>query len=247
MNERLNPYTHLAKFYDKLSYDCDYEKWSQYLYGLISRHTAQSARGADVACGSGRITIMLKKLGLDVFGVDISPQMLGRAVKNAADERVKIEFIQSDMAAFKAHRKLGFITCANDGINYIEKGKLAGCLKSFYRNLSSNGLLLFDISSEYKLKNILGNSVFFEDTDDLTYIWSNRQLDNAVELDLIFFVREGANYLRFDENHIQYIYKIEEIVQALRVSGFREVAAFDFLTDGPPRPDSERIQFLALK
>ena len=243
----MTPYTVLAKFYDKLSYDCDYEKWSQYLYGLISRHAGSCAKGADLACGSGRMTIMLKRLGLELFGVDISAQMLGRAVENAARERVKIEFIQSDMAAFKAHKKLDFLTCANDGVNYVEKKRLVACFKNFYRNLSSKGALLFDISSAHKLKNVLSDSVFFEDTDDLTYIWSNRQREDAVEMELIFFVREGGNYLRFDENHIQYIYQIEEIEQALLAAGFKNVRAFDFLTEEPPRPDSERIQFLALK
>lgn len=243
----MNPYTILAKFYDKLSYDCDYEKWSQYLYGLISSRVGPLARGADVACGSGRITVMLKKSGLDLFGVDISTQMLSAAVENAAKERVKIEFIQSDMAQFKAHRKLDFIVCANDGINYVERGKLARCFKNFHKNLSSKGVLLFDISSEYKLKNILGNSVFFEDTDEFTYIWNNKLSDEAVGMDLIFFVREGANYLRFEENHIQYIYQIEEIERNLLAAGFSKVMAFDFLTESPPRESSERIQFLALK
>jgi len=173
--------------------------------------------------------------------------MLNRAAQNAAKERLAIHFIQSDMASFKVHRKLDFITCANDGVNYMEKSRLLPCFKNFYRNLSSKGVLLFDISSEHKLKNILSSSVFFEDTDELTYIWNNRQLPEAVEMELIFFVRQGANYLRFDENHIQYIYRVEEIEQALLAAGFRQVRAFDFLTELPSRPDSERIQFLAKK
>ncbi|NLK17204.1 MAG: class I SAM-dependent methyltransferase [Clostridiales bacterium] len=243
----MSAYTVLAEFYDKLSYDFDYAKWSGYLYRLLSGHVGPSARGADLACGSGRLTIELKKLGLDVIGVDISPQMLNRAAQNAAKERLAIHFIQSDMASFKVHRKLDFITCANDGVNYMEKSRLLPCFKNFYRNLSSKGVLLFDISSEHKLKNILSSSVFFEDTDELTYIWNNRQLPEAVEMELIFFVRQGANYLRFDENHIQYIYRVEEIEQALLAAGFRQVRAFDFLTELPSRPDSERIQFLAKK
>lgn len=243
----MNAYTVLAGFYDKLTGDIDYAGWARYLYGLLSAHAGPLKRGADLACGTGRLTIELKKLGFDVIGADISPQMLSRAAQNAAAERAAIQFVCSDMASFKAHRKLDFITCANDGINYIEKPKLIPCFKNFYRNLSSKGVLLFDISGEYKLKNILSGSVFFEDADELTYIWNNRQLPEAVEMELIFFVRQGANYLRFDENHIQYIYQIEEVERALRDAGFRQVRAYDFLTRQPPRPDSERIQFVATK
>lgn len=32
----------------------------------------------DVGCGPGRVTILLSRLGLDAFGVDLSPGMIAR-------------------------------------------------------------------------------------------------------------------------------------------------------------------------
>ena len=37
---------------------------------------------ADVGCGSGRVTILLSRLGLDAFGVDLSPGMVSLARRN---------------------------------------------------------------------------------------------------------------------------------------------------------------------
>lgn len=37
---------------------------------------------ADVGCGSGRVTTLLSDLGLDAFGVDVSPGMVSLARRN---------------------------------------------------------------------------------------------------------------------------------------------------------------------
>ena len=38
-----------------------------------------NGRVADVGCGPGRVTILLSRLGLDAFGIDLSPEMLALA------------------------------------------------------------------------------------------------------------------------------------------------------------------------
>lgn len=245
----MNSYTILAKYYDKLSYDCDYEKWSQYLYCLIKKHQKVIGKGADAACGSGKLTILLKKAGLDIFGFDLSTGMLNAAFENAEKSGVNIDFIIADLNNFKSHTLLSFITCANDGINYVKKDKILSCFKNLYNNLSKGGMLLFDISSSYKLRKIIGNSTFSDDNKEVTYIWNNSLENNQTELhmDLIFFVSKGLNYLRFDENHIQYIYEADFIKENLQKAGFKDILLYDFLSEEPPATDSKRIQFAAFK
>ncbi len=53
------------------------------------------AKVLDVGCGVGRWSIMLAKQGCDITGVDMSPQMLVLAKRNAAAENLKINFIES--------------------------------------------------------------------------------------------------------------------------------------------------------
>ncbi|GAA3590005.1 class I SAM-dependent methyltransferase [Kineosporia mesophila] len=52
--------------------------------GLLSifAELASGGRVADVGCGPGQITHHLHRLGLDVFGVDLSPGMIEQARKN---------------------------------------------------------------------------------------------------------------------------------------------------------------------
>lgn len=241
-----NSYRYLSKFYDRLNYDCDYNKWSQYLFDLIEKHGC-GRRGADAACGSGNITIRLKKAGLDVFGFDISEGMLNAALENSLKQGENIEFVKADMVTFKSFKALDFICCANDAINYVSFGDIKRCFKNLYKNLKTGGLLLFDISSAYKLKNIIGNATFSDDTADVTYIWNNHLEGDKVFMDLIIFQRQGGNYLRFDENHIQYIYEAGQVGELLKSAGFKKVFVYDFLTYNPPKNTSQRLQFAAIK
>jgi SAM-dependent methyltransferase len=41
-------------------------------------------RVADVGCGPGRVTILLSRLGLDAFGIDVSPGMLALVLPDAS-------------------------------------------------------------------------------------------------------------------------------------------------------------------
>lgn len=246
------PYSILGKYYDDLSYDCDYYKWSQYLYNLIKKHFKNDItkiKGVDGACGTARITIYLKKAGLNIYGFDLSKDMLNSAIKNLANEGIDLQLVNANLINFKALKKLDFITISNDGVNYIENGKLTQCFKNIYNNLKKGGLLLFDISSEYKLKEILGNNTFTDYTDDITYIWKNSlDKDNSkINMDLTFFERKGSKYLRFNENHIQYIYKTAYLKEILENTGFSDIQIYDFFEYEKPKQDSHRIQFTAVK
>jgi ubiquinone/menaquinone biosynthesis C-methylase UbiE len=51
------------------------------LFGAFAELVRASGndRVADVGCGPGRVTILLSRLGLDAFGIDVSPGMLALA------------------------------------------------------------------------------------------------------------------------------------------------------------------------
>jgi SAM-dependent methyltransferase len=51
------------------------------LFGTFAELVKAGGGGpvADVGCGPGRVTILLSRLGLDAFGIDLSPGMLALA------------------------------------------------------------------------------------------------------------------------------------------------------------------------
>ena len=110
------------------------------------------------------------------------------------------------------------------------------------------GLLLFDISSQYKLENILGCNTFAEDEQGGAYIWKNNYdpKSRLIEMNLTFFERHGELYRRFTERHIQRAHGVDELLKALNWAGF-DAEAYDFETMDPVKPDSERVQFSGRK
>ena len=109
-------------------------------------------------------------------------------------------------------------------------------------------MLLFDISSKYKLTEVIGNNVFTDSTDDVTYIWSNSlsEKKDKVDMFLTFFVRnKDGSFDKEDESQTQYIYDAEDLAGRLRAAGFGKVEYFGF--EGKNVAPEERICFAAYK
>ena len=87
-------YSALAAWFEYLNADCDYEKWSQYLYGRLLSLGVKEGKGLDIGCGSGAFTRAFARLGFDMTGYDCSAEMLARAEQLGAGGRVR--YILSD-------------------------------------------------------------------------------------------------------------------------------------------------------
>ena len=238
-------YSALAPHYDKLINSCDYEQWSQYVFNKISEYSKGKV-GCDLACGSGYFTRFLKANGFDVYGVDNSEKMLLRANEISFEEKVIIDYQLQDIKKFKSFKKLDFVTIINDGMNYLNKTELKSAIKSIYSSLKSGGVLLFDISSAYKLKNVLADNLYGEDLDDVTYLWFNTLREDSVKMELTFFVKKDDVYLREDETHVQYIHEKEDVLCLLSEIGFDVVEVCGHLGE-ELKEDSQRINFIAIK
>ncbi|MBO4323575.1 MAG: class I SAM-dependent methyltransferase [Clostridia bacterium] len=238
-------YSALSPHYEHLVKGEEYEKWAEFVLNKIKTYSP-TAVGADVACGSGYFTRAIKGKGYDVFGYDISDEMLSEARTLSAKRGQYIEFISGDLIRFKSFKKLGFITVINDGFNYIPPENIEKAFSAAYKNLVKGGLFLFDISSEYKLKNVIANNVFSVDEEDFTYIWFNSLCDGFVKMDLTFFEKEGNLYRRKDETHVQYIHKMSDIEDKLKSVGF-DIKEISGINGEKVDEKSERICFIAVK
>lgn len=237
-----NSYSALGRWFEYLNDDCGYEKWSQYLIETLKTCGA-GVRGVDIGCGNGYFTRALIKAGYSVAGVDISPEMLTRAQELSLKEGVRAEFLAGDITKLKLNAKVDFAVAVNDCVNYIPKDKLKKAFARVCSCLKKGGSFIFDVSSADKLRKTIGNNLFAEDREDITYLWFNTLYDDRVEMELTFFER-GKNglYTRYDESHIQYIYEEEEIISALKEAGFA------VRTEGHLGKDKkQRINFICKK
>ena len=239
--ERKAAYANLAKWFEYLNDDCDYENWSQDLIDKLRAFPLSV--GLDVGCGGGWFTRAFQKQGYQMTGLDISPEMLDYAQETALKKGVRSEYLLGDITSFRTPKKYDFVTAINDCVNYIPKDKLVKAFKSVKAALKKGGVFLFDISTERKIRLKIADTVCADDRDDVTYISFNKPEVDGVTMDVTLFVKraDGA-FERKDEQHRQYIYTEEEITTALQESGFTLLAVEGHL--GAGKAPGDRSQSL---
>lgn len=245
----MKQYSGLAQFYDK-AIDIDYCSWIDFVsYYLKSRGVGvEGKKVLELGCGTGNMTLMLKKKGMDVTALDISEDMLTIAEQKLRENGYKVNFALQDMIYFNMGRTYDFVCSFCDGYNYVfEDGDLKKSFDRVYKHLNPGGYFIFDISTLYKLKNIIGNNTFTLNEDDMCYIWDNYMDDDIIEMYITFFIKEGNMYKRVDETHIQRAYGTDTIIKCLNDSGFNKIEVYDDYTLENINDISKRATFIVQK
>lgn len=111
---------------------------------------ARKARGPvlELACGTGRLTIPLKKGGADITGLDLALPMLERARYKALAAGLKINFLRGDARRFRLRRKFKLIFMAFNSMQHFGRREdLEGLFASVARALAPGGRFIFDVFS----------------------------------------------------------------------------------------------------
>jgi SAM-dependent methyltransferase len=78
-------------------------------------------RVLDLACGSGRHSLELRRRGFEVVGADISPELLEIARGDAEKEGLAVTFVEADLRQLEFDAEFDIVLSLNDGaIGYLE-------------------------------------------------------------------------------------------------------------------------------
>ena len=247
----MSSYLNFAKYYDKLmNEDINYEKIADFIENVFCEHNLNPKIICDLACGTGNITLPLAKRGYEMIAIDKSVQMLNEASKKAHKENLDILFLNQSITKLDLYGTCDAFLCMIDGINYVLTpssliemfSKIKQCF------LNPGGVLIFDISTEYKLSKVIGNNTFIYDSKDIFYSWENKYYSDKKICDMYlnFFIEKKHTYKRFSEHHLQRAYSVEEIKYALIKAGFSNIKTCDDFTLEKPNDNSHRITFVAI-
>ena len=112
-------YTAFASVYDRLMADVDYTGWARFYHTLMEKYGVARGRACECACGTGSLTLPLRRAGLQMTGVDLSEEMLARAMEKARAAGLMIPFVRQDMCALALPRPVDALVCGCDGVNYL--------------------------------------------------------------------------------------------------------------------------------
>lgn len=246
----MNSYTKFAHLYDGLmNQDVNYDHWADYIENMFDRYGINPEIVCDLACGTGNMTIPLALRGYDMIGVDRSFDMLSIARSKAKKKNADVMFLEQNLTELDLYGSCGAFLCMIDGFNYILNPnslyKIAKRIKTCF--LDTDGIFMFDISSEHKLANFIGNNTFIHDGDEVFYTWENKYYPNTKMSDMYlnFFVKSKGGYRRFGERHLQHAYSVEDIKKIFLCAGFSSVDAYSPLTFDVPKSDDMRVVFVA--
>ncbi|HPQ41673.1 MAG TPA: class I SAM-dependent methyltransferase [bacterium] len=100
----------------------------------------------ELACGTGRITLVLASDGHSVCGLDVSEPMLTLARKKASKHRDDVRFFQGDVRDFNLGRKFGLILFPFNSISHLhDQESIEGMFACVRKHLQKEGRFIISM------------------------------------------------------------------------------------------------------
>ena len=224
-------YTSISSVYDRLNSHFDYRAYANFIADSIKKHQkADTSLVLDLGCGTGKMTFLLRELGYDMTGVDISEDMLSVARDICYDNEIDdILWLCQDMRSFELYGTVDACVCCLDSLNYLTKyDELKKCFSLVHNYLIPDGVFIFDMNTPYKFEKIYAQNDYILECEDALCAWQNdyNEKSRLCRFYLsIFEQNEDGTYSRFDEVQRERCYSKKQILRALSESGL-EVLGF---------------------
>jgi SAM-dependent methyltransferase len=263
-------YDLFAYQYDRLMEDMPYAEWLRFLQECWDKY-GRPQTIVDLGCGTGSIAIPLAREGHEVFGIDLSEDMLAVAQHKANEAedkhrhtgkgRSSITWLQQDMRDWSLLRPVDAVISLCDCINYLlEEEEVRQTFSRTYAGLKAGGLFVFDVHTAYQFETYAEEQPFFLNDDDVAYIWTSEldmercQIEHALTIFAKRFTANGAYgdqteelFQRIEEYHIQRAYSLEWLESELLAAGFAQVESCTDFTWQPLTEHTQRAFFIARK
>ena len=245
----MDAYHNLAVSYDRLTNDVDYEATVDFYYEILKREGLKPRTAVDLACGTGSVTAILARKGLQVIGVDLSEEMLTVAQQKAAELDNQPQFVCQPLQELYLPRGVDMAVCALDSLDYItDPASCAEAIRRVYKALNPGGIFIFDVNTPEKLRAMDGQ-VFLDEDDDVYCVWRG-EFDEETDIcayGMDLFQRRGEVWERSFEEHREYAYSQEQLVGYLKAAGFTHIRVYADRLFEAPREGEQRIYIKARK
>jgi len=247
-NRKAPPYSMLATIYDEVMAHVDYEKWTNYIVSLFEKYDKKPQSILELSCGTGNVLLSLTSKKYNIFGLDLSFEMVRIAYEKAITRNININYFQADMTCFSLKRPVDVVICLYDSINYLDDfSKWQQLFDNVYDALVEQGLFIFDICTEKNSMKYFsnytetGSGSSFEYLRESSYDRKQKIHQNQ------FTIKFDGDDNRYIESHQQRIYTINEIQNFISQSHFQCLDAFNGFSFRKADEEALRVHFVLEK
>lgn len=248
MNQEKAPFSSLARVYDAIFADVEYDDWCEFaLETLHSLGWLENPKGTtmlDVACGTGSSSVPYVRRGLVVSGADISADML----EVARSKLPEVTFYQQGFLELQLDKRFELITCVFDSLNnLLSLTDLELALQKIRAHLTPNGIFVFDCNTPLGVTDLWDDNEFMGDVTlpdgSAHYHWTHQALESdlgEVTAQIWLMDTQGALLEEFTEIHLERGFSPAQLTSALHKAGFSDVQLLEYpdsapVTDQTPR------------
>lgn len=242
-------YSSLAAVYDALNFGCDYNAYASYIAKELKAHgTEPTELVLDLACGTGKLTLLLREQGYDMTGIDISENMLAVAREECYKRGISdVLWLCQDMTDFELYGTVDACVCCLDSINYLTKiSDVKRCFSLVYNYLVPDGIFVFDVNTPHRFEKIYGNNDYILENDGAFCAWQNSYNEKSKLcrfLLSIFTENDDGTYTRNDELQTEKCYSRAQLEKALTDTGFEILGVYGDLNRTPAGDTDEKWYF----
>jgi SAM-dependent methyltransferase len=135
-------HNNLEEFIDAINYDReDTSDTGIAFYSELAQKAGNSV--LEIACGTGRVTIPIAKLGFATTGLDIDPQMLEQARRKSSG--LPVRWIEGDARTFELHEQFHLIFLTGNAFQaFVTNADQEALLQRVQAHLRDDGLFAFE-------------------------------------------------------------------------------------------------------
>ena len=194
-----------SPYYHLLYKNRDEKEAQVFIDNLIEKlQLKKGSKLIDIACGKGRHATYFNKKGMNVVGVDLSPNSIASAKQN---ENNNLQFSVHDMCEVYKENHFDIVTNLFTSFGYFEnKDDEKKAINAMAENLKSDGILIIDFMN---IKKIIANLISSEKKtiDSITFNIKRSMQNNHIIKDIEII----------DDNETQHF---QEKVKAITLADF---------------------------
>jgi ubiquinone/menaquinone biosynthesis C-methylase UbiE len=212
----------------------------------------------DVGCGTGRIQLDFLQQGIDIDGVDNSPDMLAKLHEKAKKLNLNPTVHQQEMDKLDLQRKYQTILVPSSSFQLLLDANLPPIvMRRFYEHLLSGGVLVMPFMTLWKdgdpLESEFTREAVRPEDGAMIRRWQYSRFDPATELehtiDRYEIIKDGQ-VIQSEEHHqspATRSYTQEQAINLYKQAGFNEMLVFSGFTFEPVKPEDTIFSIIGIK